>query len=257
MTTKIPIIAVANQKGGVGKTAVTLGIASAASSAGLRTLVIDMDPQGNSTTGLGVVDVELTINDVLYADESGVALDAVAPTSWPGVSLVPANLSLAQRDADQQLGSEMRLRKALDTPDLSAKFDLVLIDCQPSVGKLVSNALIAATGVLIVTEPSIDASAGVANILNTIDTVREHYNPGLQVLGIVLNKVPPRSREADYRAAELSEALGEQLWAPAIPMRTVLTESRGARAPIHSYGSRAADLIAIFDTYLNRVSSKG
>ncbi|WP_051461407.1 ParA family protein [Tomitella biformata] len=257
MTSIIPIIAVANQKGGVGKTAVTLGLASAASAAGLRTLVIDMDPQGNSTSGLGVVDTELNINDVLYADQTGVALDAVTPTLWPGVSVVPANLSLAQRDADQQLGAEMRLRKALDSPDLSARFDLVLIDCQPSVGKLVSNALIASTGVLIVTEPSIDASAGVANILNTIDTVREHYNPDLEVLGIVLNKVPPRSREADYRATELSDVLGDQLWEPVIPLRTVLAESRGARAPIHSYGSRATDLIAIFDAFLGRISSKG
>lgn len=257
MTSKIPIIAVANQKGGVGKTAVTLGLASAASAAGLRTLVVDMDPQGNTTTGLGVVDAEFTINDVLYADQSGVAFDAVVSTPWSGVSVVPANLSLAQRDADQQLGAEMRLRKALDSPDLLAEFDLVLIDCQPSVGKLVSNALIAATGVLIVTEPSIDASYGVSNVLNTIDTVREHYNPDLEVLGIVLNKVPPRSREADYRAAELSEALGDQLWEPVIPLRTVLTESRGARAPIHSYGGRATDLISIFDIFLARISSKG
>lgn len=257
MTTRTPIIAVANQKGGVGKTAVTLGLASAASAAGLRTLLVDMDPQGNTTTGLGVVDAELTINDVLYADQTGVAFDAVVSTSWPGVSVVPANLSLAQRDADQQLGAEMRLRKALDSPDLLNKFDLVLIDCQPSVGKLVSNALIAATGVLVVTEPSIDASYGVANVLNTIETVREHYNPDLEVLGIVLNKVPPRSREADFRAAELSDALGDQLWEPAVPLRTVLTESRGARVPIHSYGSRATDLISIFDTFLARIYPKG
>ncbi|NKU38749.1 AAA family ATPase [Rhodococcus hoagii] len=77
---------------------------------------------------------------------------------------------------------------------------MVLVDCPPSVGKLVSNALIAATGFLIVTEPSIDASAGVANVMDSIETVREHYNPDLEVLGVVLNKVPPRSREADFRA---------------------------------------------------------
>ncbi|NKS92687.1 AAA family ATPase [Rhodococcus hoagii] len=195
MPSSIPVVALANQKGGVGKTAITLGIASAASAAGVPTLVVDMDPQGNSTTGLGVTTSEFTANDVLYADERGIAADAIIETSWPNVSVIPADLSLAQRDADQQLGAEMRLRKALDSPDLSERFGLVLVDCQPSVGKLVSNALIAATGVLIVTEPSIDASAGVANIMDTIETVREHYNPELEVLGVVLNKVPPRSRK--------------------------------------------------------------
>lgn len=257
MTSSIPVVAVANQKGGVGKTAVTLGLASAASAAGIPTLVVDMDPQGNSTTGLGVTDTEFTVNDVLYADQRGIAAEAVVETLWPGVSVIPADLSLAQRDADQQLGAEMRLRKALDSPDLAERFGLVLVDCQPSVGKLVSNALIAATGVLIVTEPSIDASAGVANVMDTIETVREHYNPDLEILGVVLNKVPPRSREADFRAAELGEALGERLWDPVVPMRTVLTEARGARDPIHSYGSRAADLIEIFDEFLTRIVKKG
>ncbi|NKU66383.1 AAA family ATPase [Rhodococcus hoagii] len=175
----------------MGKTAITLGIASAASAAGVPTLVVDMDPQGNSTTGLGVTTSEFTANDVLYADERGIAADAIIETSWPNVSVIPADLSLAQRDADQQLGAEMRLRKALDSPDLSERFGLVLVDCQPSVGKLVSNALIAATGVLIVTEPSIDASAGVANIMDTIETVREHYNPELEVLGVVSTKSLP------------------------------------------------------------------
>ncbi|MBM4496983.1 AAA family ATPase [Rhodococcus hoagii] len=85
----------------------------------------------------------------------------------------------------------MRLRKALDAPDLAERFGLVLVDCQPSVGKLVSNALIAATGVLIVTEPSIDASAGVANVMDSIETVREHYNPDLEVLGVVLKRSRP------------------------------------------------------------------
>ena len=108
---------------------------------------------------------------------------------------MPAHLSLPQRDADQQLGGETRLRKASDAPEIDDRFGLVLIDCQPSLGKLVSNALIAASGVLIVTEPSIDASAGVANIVATIDTARKHFNAGLEMMGVVLNKAPPRSRD--------------------------------------------------------------
>jgi chromosome partitioning protein len=253
MSASAPVVAVANQKGGVGKTAVTLGVASAASVAGISTLVVDMDPQGNATAALGVADAEFTVNDVLYADRRGIALEAVAMSRWPHVSVIPANLSLAQRDADRQRGGQTRLRKALDAPEIADRFGLVLIDCQPSVGTLVSHALIAASGVLIVTEPSIDASAGVANTMATIDTVRKHFNEGLEIMGVVLNKVPPRSREAEFRRAELREAVGRYLWEPAVPVRGVLTESRGARDPIHSYGSRAADLVEIFDSYLTRI----
>ncbi|MDN5758890.1 MAG: hypothetical protein L0H59_10200 [Tomitella sp.] len=83
----------------------------------------------------------------------------------------------------------------------------------------------------------------------TIETVREHYNIGLEMLGVVLNKVPPRSREADFRTSELAAALGDQHWYPVVPMRTILTESRGARDLIHSYGSRATGLIEIFDEF--------
>ncbi len=89
----MPVVAIANQKGGVGKTAVTLGLASAASAAGIPTLVVDMDPQGNSTTGLGVTDTEFTVNDVLYADQRGIAAEAIVETSWPNVSVIPRSLT--------------------------------------------------------------------------------------------------------------------------------------------------------------------
>lgn len=249
----LPIIAVTNQKGGVGKTAVTLGLASAASAAHLRTLLIDLDPQGNVTTSVGVSSPDLTAGDVLWANQAGVAVDAITDTQWDGVSLIPATLALAQRDADTQLGAEMRLRKALDTPAVDNSFDLVLIDCQPSIGKLVSNALIAANGVLIVTEPSIDANAGVANTLETVDTVREHYNPDLRVRGVIINKVPPRAREAQFRITEISDALGDYVWTPPLPHRALFSEARGARKPLHAYGRRAADVTAIFDTYLQNI----
>lgn len=253
MPAGLPVVAITNQKGGVGKTAVTLGLASAATATGLSTLVIDLDPQGNATSGLGVDDPELTAGDVLYADQVGVAVDAVQRSAWQGVAVVPANLALAQREADTQLGAELRLRKALDSPELTALFDLVLIDCQPSVGKLVSNALIAATGVIIVTEPGIDASTGVARTLETIDRVREFYNPTLAVLGVVVNKVPARGREAGFRAAEITAALGDQVWEPMLPLRALMSEARGARLPIHSYGRRSSDLSEIFDGYLQTI----
>lgn len=245
--------AVVNQKGGVGKTTVVLGLASAAQARGVPVLVVDLDPQANSTGGLGVTAPVYSANDVLYANEAGIAIDAVTTTAWPGVSVIPADLSLAARDSDQQLGAELRLRKALDSDELRQRFPLVLIDCQPSIGKLVSNALLAADGALIVTEPSIDASTGVENVLQTISTVQEYYNSSLAVAAVILNKVPARSREAAFRSDELRSALGSAVWEPPIPVRTVLAEARGAARPVHEYGARAADVTAVFDTYLDRL----
>ena len=244
------VVSFISQKGGTGKTSTALNLAVEALAYGLEVVVIDLDPQGNATSGLGVTDPVLTSGDVLFANQTGVALEAVVASTWDCVSVIPATLSLAQRDNDTQLGAEMRLKKALDSPDLDAKFGLVLIDCQPSIGKLVSNALIAASGALIVTEPSIDASSGVANTLTTVETVREHYNQDLSVLGVIVNKVPARSREADFRTAEITDALGEQVWRPFLPLRAVMPEARGSRQPIHSYGRRSSDLTTIFDTYL-------
>lgn len=248
------IISFANQKGGVGKTTVLLGVASAASAAGVPTLVVDLDPQGNATSCLGVnaSDLEFTANDVLYADAKGAAADAIAPTKWDHVFVIGSDLTLAERDGDSKLGSEHRLKKAFATEALDA-FHLVLIDCQPSVGKLVQNALIASTGVLVVTEPSVNASQGVANIMSSVATVQELFNPALAIAGVVLNKVPPRSREAEFRIEELQAGLGETLWTPHIPVRTILSEAQGARESIHSYGSRAQDIIAVFDSYLARL----
>lgn len=246
------ILAVCNQKGGTGKTTTTLGLASSASAAGIRTLVIDMDPQCNVTNNLGIDEPEYTTNDVLHADAQGAAVAAITPSTWPHVDIIASELGLADRDADTKLGVEFRLQKALDDEALN-EYQLILIDCQPSIGRLVSNALIAATAVLVVTQPAVNASQGVANILETIGRVQSLYNAELNLAGVVMNQVPPRGREANFRINEARAALGDQLWEPMIPHRTVITEAQGAREPIHSYGSRATDLIALFDNYLSRL----
>lgn len=247
-------VAVANQKGGVGKTTTLLGIASAAQEMGLRILIIDLDPQANSTAALGISGEGFTTSDVLYADTKGCAKDALWDTEWAETTkAIPSALELAERDSDTTLGSELRLRKALNSDELREQFDLCLIDCPPSVGRLVSNALIAADAVLIVTEPSFMASQGVAKITETIETVRDNYNDALRTAGVVINRVPARSREADFRAQELTDSLGELVWFPHMPMRTALAEAAGNGVPIHRHTPAAKDVTKIYNTYLDRL----
>lgn len=256
------IVSFVNQKGGVGKTSTTVNTASALAVAGQRVLVIDLDPQANATTALGIASEDITIDiaDILRSDTQGIIADqnpviAARPPEWTNVHCLPATLDLA-KPTDAELGAEFRLKKALNSPNLEDLYDIVLIDSPPSVGTLTVNALIASTHTLIVTEPSAPAITGVQNLFESINAVREYYSPDLQVAGVLVNRMT-KTREAATRYTELATALADtpvQVWEEqTIPNRTAISESLGAQVPIHSLKSRAGEIPAIYDSIAQRL----
>lgn len=243
-------VAVVNQKGGVGKTTVTLGLASAAAAAGRRVLVVDLDPQAASTWVLGIDPGALvrTVADVLdpagrrrpSTDEVD---DVIVPSAWGDlVDVLPATAGLQ----DHEQGAPDRLRRALDL--VADRYEAILVDCPPSLGNLTVSGLTAARHALVVVEPSALGLRGIGGVADAIDEVWDAGNPDLELTGVVLNRVPAISSEAERRIDELARIVGRRtIWQPAVPQRVVVNQAVGDRRPIHAYGARAADPIDAFD----------
>ncbi|HEY5664144.1 MAG TPA: AAA family ATPase [Ilumatobacter sp.] len=243
-------LAILNQKGGVGKTTVTLGLASAAAAAGRRVLVVDLDPQAATTWVLGIDPADVAISVVeLLSDPSLAGDEIVRPSAWsPLIDVLPSSAGLQEFEA----GGSKRLRKALRR--LEPGYEAVLIDCPPSLGNLTRSALTAARHAIVVVEPSSLGLRGIGGVADLIDDVWDTTNPDLELAGVVLNRVPAVSTEAERRIAELARIVGrEAIWSPAVPQRVIFNQAVGERRSIHSFGSRAADPIAVFDALWRRV----
>ena len=249
------VIALCNQKGGVGKTTTAINLAAALAEYGRRVLVVDFDPQGAASVGLGVPPHELdqTVYNLIM-DKSVPYTDVLRQTSVPGLDLLPANIDLSA--AEVQLVSEVAresalaraLRPALDT------YDEIIVDCQPSLGLLTVNALTAAHGVVIPLESEFFALRGVALLVETIEKVRDRLNPRLQVDGILATMYDSRTLHAREVVARVHEAFGDTLFQTVIartvkfPDATVAAEPITTYAPTHSgaaaYRQLARELVA-------------
>jgi chromosome partitioning protein len=231
------IYAFANQKGGVGKTTVTLGVGAALAGSGRRVLLIDLDPQASATKVLGVdVEERCTVADTMLEPKRFPLERAIVETSW-GFDLAPAETALASREARRATADEFVLRDQLASV---GDYDAVLIDCPPSLGVLTLNALTAATHLVLVTEPSFLALQGIEELLRTRDLVQAHYNSRLKLSGVIVNRV---ERTVEHRGglAELLAYFGEELiWLPHLPKRTVLQEGARRGVSHDALGTAAA-----------------
>lgn len=242
-------VAILNQKGGVGKTTVTLGLTSAAMAAGRRVLVIDLDPQGSSSWVLGVdpAAAVVSVGDVLDAEPaSGVLLDSIVVSGWSDlVDVIPARGD--QQELEDGAATHLADSMAAVSEHLE-EYEVILVDCPPSLGNLTTNALTAARHALVVVEPSALGLRGIGGVADAIDTVWDRDNPDLELSGVILNRVPAVSSEAERRIDELGRIVGKSsIWKPHVPQRVIFNEAVGERRPIHSFGSRAQDPIESFD----------
>jgi cellulose biosynthesis protein BcsQ len=247
--------AILNQKGGVGKTTLTLGLASSAWAKGIRLLVVDLDAQANATWTLGV-DPSLSnfgTGDALQADRAGAAADMIVESGWGSdLWLLPASGDLTEREADpRNAAGRRRLAKALK--GVADGFDLVLIDCAPSLGLNTTNGLAAAKGAVLVVEPSVFGLRGVGPALDLIEDVWSADNAELDLSGVVLNRVPPVSSAARDRVSELKKMVGtKSIWSPELPQRVIINQAHHERAPIHSFGAQGRELATMFDSLLKK-----
>jgi chromosome partitioning protein len=231
-------IAIANQKGGVGKTTTAINVGTALAAIGKRVLLLDLDPQGNCSTGLGIsrAEREHSSYDLLVGDTS---LSEVAiPTRVPGLDIVPAtqDLSGAEIELIEFEARTHRLDAAL-ARDAGARWDVILIDCPPSLGLLTINAMVAAHALLVPLQCEFFALEGLSQLLNTVERIRSRFNPGLSILGVVLTMYDRRNRLTDQVSDDVRAVLGRVVFDTVIPRNVRLSEapSHGLPALIYDY----------------------
>lgn len=230
------VVAVCNQKGGVGKTTTTINLGAALADTGRRVLLVDLDPQGALSVGLGFNPLELDRTVYNLMMERGVSVDDVLlKTPVMGMDLIPSNIDLSA--AEVQLVGEVAREQTLQRVlrGVLADYDVVLIDCQPSLGLLTVNALTAAHGVIIPLECEFFALRGVALLVETIDKVRDRLNPELQLDGLVATKYDARTLHSREVVARLVEAFGDRVFRTVITRTVRFPETTVAGEPITNY----------------------
>jgi cellulose biosynthesis protein BcsQ len=244
-----PTVALVNQKGGVGKTSVTLGLASAAWAADDRVLVVDLDPQGSATWMLGVDphDGLLSAAELIDGSRRAGAREAVLTSAWgEQVDLIPAVPRLTELDGVSRKARLDGLASGL--APLAGDYDAILIDCPPNLGTLTMNGLVAAEQTLIVVEPSVLSVRAVAAVLATADMLKAEHSREVSMAGVIVNKLPAHSLDAEQQFAGLDHAPhGIPVWRPPIPQRVAVPKAASARRPVHSFGGHAVDVADALD----------
>jgi chromosome partitioning protein len=238
------IMAVANQKGGVGKTTTTVNMGAALAELGHRVLIVDLDPQGNATTGLGINYrvLDHTMYDVLL---SGLPIDdCIEPTEVKGLFVAPASLDLAGAEIElvPAFNRESKLKRALE--DVSDQYEYILIDCPPSLGLLTVNGLVAASEVLVPIQCEYYALEGLAQLARNVDLVRDNLNPGLRIRNIVMVMYDTRTKLGEQVVEEVRGHFGDRVCRNMIPRNIKLSEAPSYGQPITIYASSSRGAVA-------------
>lgn len=238
------VYAVVNQKGGVGKTTTAVNVAACLALAGAKVLLVDLDPQGNATSGLGIARTALQLStyDVLIEDRP--VSEVAIPTRVEGLFLLPATLDLAGAELElmPKIAREGFLKRAMDM--VRSEYEAVLIDAPPSLGLLTLNALVAADALIVPIQAEFYALEGISQLMQTVELVRRHLNPTLDVARVILTMVDNRTRLAQQVADDVRSHFGERVSPTEIPRNVRLSEAPSHGLPIALYDAKSRGALA-------------